>query len=270
MALTFLAMQKARALHRDQRRRYTGEPYVVHLAEVAGTVAAALAGSPFLDTAVAVAWLHDSIEDTETTFDQLARTFDLEVADGVRWLTDCEPGNRATRKRLTRERLANAPGWVQTVKVADLLSNGPSIARFDPGFAWLYVREARALLDEGLTQAVPELRDMLSHELFAWGEIAKLGDKHGPEPEVQVYGLKALREATDEAIEKVRPLAIEDAVNWADLSCCEARRCIDDQGRVTHEVLIEEASPGASELRGAVRRELRAAGFPGVDVVTEW
>ena len=74
-------------------------------------------------------------------------------------LSDIEEGNRATRKRLSRERLGSAPGWVQTIKCADLISNTASIVQFDPPFARVYLEEKHLLL-KVMTQADPRLWDI--------------------------------------------------------------------------------------------------------------
>jgi GTP diphosphokinase / guanosine-3',5'-bis(diphosphate) 3'-diphosphatase len=65
----------------------------------------------------------------------------------VLMLSDLETGNRAARKTASRERLALAEGWVQTIKVADLISNTGSIVIHDPDFARVYLREKRLLID---------------------------------------------------------------------------------------------------------------------------
>ena len=51
------------------------------------------------------------------------------------------------RKRLERERMALISGAAQTIKCADLISNTASIARYDPGFARVYLVEKEKLLD---------------------------------------------------------------------------------------------------------------------------
>jgi len=137
------AMLFAMDAHKGQRRKYTGEPYWKHLAEVAGIVATVFQDD---DYPAAVAWLHDCVEDQGVTYDDLADEFGVKVADAVMLLSDLEEGNRETRKRLSRERLANAPSWVQTVKVADLISNTGSIVQHDPAFATVYLAEKRELL----------------------------------------------------------------------------------------------------------------------------
>ena len=47
---------------------------------------------------------------------------------------------------MSRDRLGNAPGWVQTIKCADLISNTSSIVMHDPKFAAVYLEEKRLLL----------------------------------------------------------------------------------------------------------------------------
>lgn len=143
MRLAFEAMQFARKVHAGQRRKYTNAPYADHLAEVAGIVATV----DRQDAVIAVAWLHDCVEDQGVTEGDLIGMFGEVVARGVMLLSDLEEGNRATRKRLSRERLAAAPGWVQTIKCADLISNTGSIVRFDPDFARVYLEEKRLLLE---------------------------------------------------------------------------------------------------------------------------
>jgi guanosine-3',5'-bis(diphosphate) 3'-pyrophosphohydrolase len=154
----YKAMMFAREAHKAQRRKYTGNPYTDHLAEVAGIVAtvAPLDLADLADLMVSVAWLHDCVEDQDVTVTQLRAEFGDAVADGVRLLSDLEKGNRAERKALSRARLADAPGWVQTIKCADLISNTSSIVMHDPKFALVYLEEKRLLLD-CLTEADPRL-----------------------------------------------------------------------------------------------------------------
>jgi (p)ppGpp synthase/HD superfamily hydrolase len=149
MSIAFKAMQFACEVHAGQKRKYTGNPYTDHLAEVAGIVAATFVGSygPEFDHVVAVAWLHDCIEDQGITREQLTAEFGSNVSRGVWWLSDLETGNRAERKAASRARLAAAPGWVQTIKYADLISNTSSIVMHDPKFAVTYLEEKRMLLE---------------------------------------------------------------------------------------------------------------------------
>lgn len=155
--LVFRAMKFASFAHATQVRKYTREPYFKHLAEVAALVHS-VGGSP---EQVAIAWLHDTLEDQPELVTPATLLFEFgpDVATGVRWLTDVEEGNRATRKALAIERLSLAPGSVQTVKYADLISNTSSIRAHDSKFAPLYLSEKRELLAH-MTRGEPRLYAM--------------------------------------------------------------------------------------------------------------
>lgn len=155
----YAAMAFAFEAHKTQKRKYTGNPYTDHLAEVAGL--AVVHGLEYmtlraLDTLVQVAWLHDCIEDTSVSYTTVAEKFGIEVANAVMNLSNLEPGNRKERKAAARARLGAVEGWVQTVKVADIISNTSSIALHDPKFAEVYLDEQDLLLDV-LTKADPRL-----------------------------------------------------------------------------------------------------------------
>lgn len=164
----FDAMQLAMSAHSKQVRKYTGDPYCVHLAEVAGIVASVTGritiDPMMIDLMISVSWLHDYIKDQRKeddvygydALDWLVRDFGEVIADGVWALSDLEEGNRADRKAASRRRLSNASGWVQTIKVADLISNTPGIVKHDPKFAVTWLKEKYLMLDV-LTKADPEL-----------------------------------------------------------------------------------------------------------------
>ena len=130
-----------------QRRKYTNEPYIVHPAEVAKIVAGVPGATPDM---VAAAWLHDVVEDTGCTFNDIHMGFGIDIATLVGWLTDVskpEDGPRWFRKKMDREHTAAAPAEAQTIKLADLISNTKSIMAHDEKFAKVYLEEKRLLLD---------------------------------------------------------------------------------------------------------------------------
>ena len=144
-----------------QKRKYTGEPYIVHPAEVASIVASVPGSTPDM---VAAAWLHDVVEDTGCTFTDIHMAFGIDIATLVGWLTDVskpEDGKRAVRKAIDRAHTAQAPAEAQTIKLADLISNSKSIVQHDPGFAKTYLEEKRLLL-EVLTKGDPGLHAQAS------------------------------------------------------------------------------------------------------------
>ena len=138
-------LEFATAAHGDQKRKYTEDPYINHpiaVAEIVKTV-------PHTQEMVAAALLHDVVEDTHVTLDQIRDAFGDEVAELVSWLTDVsrpEDGNRRTRKELDRLHTANAPADAQTIKLADLIHNTASIEKHDPGFYKVYRQEKIELL----------------------------------------------------------------------------------------------------------------------------
>lgn len=155
LSLIARATAYARHMHEGQTRKYTGEPYVEHCLEVAVWVTAA-GGTPSM---VAAALLHDVVEDTQATHEDIEEAFGSEVATLVRWVTDVsrpEDGNRAFRKALDRDHIAQAPPEAKTIKLADIISNTATIAEHGGGFARYYLKEKHQLL-EVLEDGSPEL-----------------------------------------------------------------------------------------------------------------
>jgi len=108
--------------HNGMARKGRGhEPYINHLAEVANLLAAVTDGA---DAELVVAgWLHDAIEDTETTREELARTFSARVADLVVEVTDDMSLEKPVRRQ---KQIADAPHkspGAKLIKIADKISN---------------------------------------------------------------------------------------------------------------------------------------------------
>lgn len=132
-----------------QKRKYTGEDYIVHSAEVFDIVVSTMGSGPLDYEMLAAAWLHDVVEDTKVTFDQLLEEFGVNITQLVSELTDIskpEDGNRTVRKRIDREHTRFASPRAKTIKLADLIHNTESITRYDPEFAKIYMAEKKFLL----------------------------------------------------------------------------------------------------------------------------
>ena len=136
----------AKKYHGDQKRKYTGESYINHPVEVAKIVQTVADDCDMICAAL----LHDVIEDTEATRkDVLDAGFGFVVADLVDQLTDVSKlsdGNRAARKLIDKNHLAESSVAGATIKLADLIDNSKSIAKHDPKFAKVYMAEASGLL----------------------------------------------------------------------------------------------------------------------------
>lgn len=135
--------------HKGQLRKYTGEPYHVHPFEVAEIVKTVSDDENIYIAAL----LHDVVEDTSYTLDDISNRFGQIVANMVEELTDVSKpsdGNRKARKAIDRQRLANASNNSKTIKLADLISNSKSITEHDADFSKVYMAEKRLLLEDAL------------------------------------------------------------------------------------------------------------------------
>jgi GTP pyrophosphokinase len=117
------AFEFAAAFHAAQRRP-AGEPYAEHLFEVLEIlVCSAGVSDPEVLTA---AVLHDVVEDTPCTLEEVAARFGERVAGLVDRLTKPEPppgGDGAATRHAYLERIAAGPEDVRTIKLADRYSN---------------------------------------------------------------------------------------------------------------------------------------------------
>jgi (p)ppGpp synthase/HD superfamily hydrolase len=138
-----------------QKRKYTGEPYIVHPRAVV-----MLAQKAEICTAemIAAAWLHDTVEDCEgITGDRIRDAFGPEVAGIVAELTDDKSLPKAERKR---RQVASAPGKsprAALIKCADKTSNVAAVGA-SPPVHWGQARR-EAYLDWGaeVVAALPHL-----------------------------------------------------------------------------------------------------------------
>lgn len=142
-AFTFAAAAHA-AL--DQKRKYSGAPYIVHPVEVCVLVSM-VEHTPEM---LAGALLHDVVEDTAITLGMINDHFGGVVMNHVSWLTDISKksdGNRAFRKALDRAHTHTAPKQSQTIKCADLIANTKDICQADTNFGVVYMKEKRLILE---------------------------------------------------------------------------------------------------------------------------
>jgi (p)ppGpp synthase/HD superfamily hydrolase len=129
--------------HGTQRRKYSEEPYVKHLDNVTEIL-----GSHGLDhpTLRAAAYLHDTVEKTATTYEDLLQRFGPEVTELVFWMTDLDIKNKEAALLLSSWRLARAPREAKLIKLADLVDNIPNVRQHDPQNAREYCREKSLIL----------------------------------------------------------------------------------------------------------------------------
>src|SRR5690606_35879955 len=108
--------------HRDQRRKGVREtPYINHPLEVAERIVR-VAGVDDIEVLVA-AILHDTIEDTETTAEEIERHFGKAVAALVLEVTDDRSLTWMERKRLEIEHSSLLSARAKLIKLSDKISN---------------------------------------------------------------------------------------------------------------------------------------------------
>ena len=166
--------------HQGMERKGKGFPYIVHPMEAVCIVATMTNDQELL----AAAALHDVIEDTDTTADDLKKEFGERVAMLVEAESDDKTGGSKAetwhqRKQDTLDRLRNADLDIKIVALGDKLSNMRAIAhdyavlgdelwnRFtvkDPAeHAWRYHALAEALNDLSDTDAYKEFHTLVNN-----------------------------------------------------------------------------------------------------------
>ncbi|AGA33744.1 Metal dependent phosphohydrolase [Thioalkalivibrio nitratireducens DSM 14787] len=129
--LILRALAFAAHKHRDQRRKDAdASPYINHPIALADILAneAGVTDPAVLCAAI----LHDTIEDTETTLEELEDAFGPEIATIVAEVTDDKTLPKDQRKQLQVEHAAHASPRAKLVKLADKIANLRDIAATPP------------------------------------------------------------------------------------------------------------------------------------------
>lgn len=158
--------------HGEQLRKYTPERYIVHPVRVMKLC------SEYTEkqSVLAAALLHDVLEDTETTKQEilsfLNKVMDMSAAQRtlklVEELTDVyekknyPQWNRSKRKAMEADRMAKISAEAQTVKYADIIDNCAEIMVHDKAFGRVFLRECSFLLQK-MTKGHKELRQRAIH-----------------------------------------------------------------------------------------------------------
>lgn len=153
----------ARHAHAGQRRKYQDQPYIYHPARVAGRMALHPEATEAL---VAAAFLHDVVEDTPHSLDEIEEHFGPEIARLVDELTEASLGMaapRSVRMQVDREHYARVSREAKLLKLLDRIDNLESIEQAPVNFVHKYCQESR-LLAEVIGDADAELKaELLAH-----------------------------------------------------------------------------------------------------------
>ncbi|PIE24098.1 MAG: phosphohydrolase [Planctomycetota bacterium] len=156
--------------HKAQQRKGSGEPYIVHPLGVA-TILSEEAGISDPAT-LAAALLHDCIEDTDSSAEELRQYFGEEITELVLELSDDMSLPKATRKREQIRKAGQLSPKACLVKMADKLHNLRDIERIVPEnwspervrgyFTWSHeVIKRLSHQHAGMAQALDRLFDSL-------------------------------------------------------------------------------------------------------------
>ena len=164
-ALILRAADFAARRHVNQRRKGVDkEPYVNHLIEVAALLSASCHGTDAV--LIAAGFLHDTIEDTDTTAAELEASFGPEITSVVLEVTDDTDLDHPVRKRLQIERITLKSPRAQLLTIADKTANVGSIVRAPPvGWSRQRIRDYGAWADNVVRQVSG--RDPVLDEAFA-------------------------------------------------------------------------------------------------------
>lgn len=138
------ARERARALavRAHDGQRYAGEPYESHLDQVAAVLERYLAPShPWLPLLTVAAYLHDIVEDTAVSLEEVEASFGGEVARVVGAVTDSPGENRKERKARTYPRIRAAGEDAILLKLADRIANVEASTAGDPDKLAMYRKE---------------------------------------------------------------------------------------------------------------------------------
>lgn len=130
--------------HKDQRRKdVNASPYINHVIAVASVLAEE--GNVNDEDLLLAAILHDTVEDTETSFAELEEHFGMKVAGIVREVTDNQTLAKEMRKRLQEEHAPHASAPAKQLKIADKICNIRDIMHHPPA-NWPNERKREYLL----------------------------------------------------------------------------------------------------------------------------
>ena len=128
-------------MHQNQRRKGRSKrPYIGHCIEVTSILVSV--GKVEDVSVIVAALLHDVVEDTDTTNDQIREKYGALVADLVAEVTDDRNLKKRERKDLQIEHAPGLSPGAKLIKIADKISNVREIAS-DPPKKWSINRQKK-------------------------------------------------------------------------------------------------------------------------------
>jgi len=203
--------------HHDGQMRASGEPYIVHPLEVAEV----LAEMKMDATAIAAGLLHDSVEDTPATNEEIAEEFGEQVAhivEGVTKIDKIQFANREDRQaENVRKMLLAMVSDVRVVliKLADRLHNMRTLEHLQPDRQEAIARETQDIYAPlahrfGMGKVRGELEDLA----FRYTDPVSYEKVSAAVEARRIEGEQFLRGVEDTLVEQLRENNIEARVEW--------------------------------------------------------
>ena len=140
------ALAFATKKHLNQTR-LDGSPYINHPKRVAENIQE-FKKSKYLNSLIISAYLHDVLEDTDTTYNEIAETFSPLVASLVQELTNNEHQKKLLGKtKYLEEKMIHMTNWALTIKLCDRLDNVSDLVNGNIEFQKKYITETLKIIN---------------------------------------------------------------------------------------------------------------------------
>jgi (p)ppGpp synthase/HD superfamily hydrolase len=138
------AQEFATQKHLGQKRKFNGSDYITHPASVAELVSH-FGGNTEM---IAAAWLHDVVEDTNTSIDEIKKEFGSKIANFVNELTNpTEVEKNGNKSKYIADKMPQMSDESLTIKLCDRLNNVSDFKNADKKWANKYANKTRFIIN---------------------------------------------------------------------------------------------------------------------------
>ena len=167
MNKTIKALEYASKKHKGQIRKYSGEAYIIHPVIVSQICQRYTSDENTIISAI----LHDVVEDSDATLQDIHNLFGETVANNVRYCSEISEkwdGNREYRKKIDREHYAKGTNGSKLIKIADAIHNCSSMGDSHSEFTQLYFNEKTLMVEAILeTLNIADSNSQCLHDIAA-------------------------------------------------------------------------------------------------------
>jgi len=164
--LFYTAFKYAASAHNGQTVPGTDLPYITHITGVCAELMAVVTAKDDGDLIIQCGALHDTIEDTKTTYEELEQEFGKAIAEGVQSLSKNPELHKSLRMEDSLSRIVKQPHEIWMVKMADRIINlNPPPESWTAQKRRNYLNESM-IIYEALKEANVKLADRLKQKII--------------------------------------------------------------------------------------------------------